>query len=121
MAVAVLPDFDPTLVVDCFGLFIGCINARDRKVVIIYELGGPATVSAICFLRTFHHLSVMDPTSSVLIDLHQRYIWIFRFRPKFGSLLFYPTIARIRDLVNHDIQWGNHRPFARGYITVARV
>ena len=37
MAVAVLPDFDPTLVAGCFSLFIGCVNVRDRKVVIMHE------------------------------------------------------------------------------------
>ena len=108
MAVAVLPDFDPTLVAECFSLFISCINVRDRKVVIIHELEEFATVSTACFLHTFHHLSLMDPTSSVLIDLRQCYNTIFPFVPKFGSLPFYPTIARIHDLVNHDVRWGSH-------------
>ena len=119
MAVAVLPDFDPTLVADCFSLFIGCINVRDRKVVIMHELEELATAAAMCFLRTFHHLSVMDPTSSVLVDLRRRHIGIFPFVPEFGSLPFYSTMARIHDLVR-DVQWGNHRPSTPGYIPAAR-
>ena len=120
MAVAVLPDFDPTLVAGCFNIFIGCINVRDRKVVIIHELEELATVSAMCFLRTFHHLLAVDPTSGVLSDLRQRYNTIFPFGSKFKSLPFYPTMARIHDLVSRDIQWGNYRPSTRGYILVAR-
>ena len=120
MALAVLPDFDPTLVADCFNLFIGCINVRDRKVVIIHELEELATLSAMSFLRTFHHLSVVDPTSSVLADLRQHYNTIFPFGPEFGSLQLYPTVARIHDLVSRRVLWDNYRPSTRGYIPVAR-
>ena len=120
MAVPVLPDFDPTLVADCFNLFISCVNVRDRKVVIIHELEELATVSAMCFLRTFHHLLAVDPTSNVLVDIRQRYIRLFPFGPEFGSLPFYPTMARIHDLVERFALWGNYRPSARGHIPVAR-
>ena len=117
---AVLTEFDPTLVVDCFSVFIGCINVRDRKVVIIHESEELVRVSAMCFLRTLHHLSVMDPTSSVLADLRQRYNMIFPSRPEFGSVPFYSTMAKIHDLIDRRDQRGNYRPSTRGHIPVAR-
>ena len=120
MAVAVLPDFDPTLVAGCFSVFIGCISVKNRKVVIIHELEELATVSAMCFLRTFHHLLAVDPTSNVLSDIRQRYHTIFPFGPEFESLPFYPTMARIHDLVSRHVRWGNYRPSTRGHIPIAR-
>ena len=120
VAEAVLPDFDPTLVADCFSVLIGCINVRNRKVVVIHESEELATVSAMCFLRTFHHLSVTNPTSSVLADLRHRYNRIFPFEPEFDVLPFYPTMAKIHDLVNRDVQWGKYRSSTRGHIPLAR-
>ena len=73
--------------------------------MIIHGLGELATVSAMFFLRTFHHLSVTDPASSVLADLRHRYNKIFPFRPEFGGLPFYSTMAKIYDSVNHNVQW----------------
>ena len=115
----VLPDFDPTLVEGCFGVFIGCITVRDRKVAIVQGLEELATLSATCFLRTFHHLSLMNPTSSVLADLRQRYNKIFPFGVEFWSLSFYPTMAKIHDLLNSDVRWGNYKPFTQGHIPAA--
>ena len=120
MTVAVFPDFDPTLVADCFNLFIGCINVRNHKVAITHESEELATVSAMCFFRTFHHLSVADPTSSVLTDLRQRYNRIFPFGPEFKGLPFYSTMAKIHDLLNLNVQWGEYRPSAHGHVSVAR-
>ena len=120
MAMAVLPDFDSTLVAACFSVFVGCVHVRDRKVVIIHELEELATVSAMCFFRTLHHLSAMDPTSSVLVDLRQRYITIFPFVPEFGSLPLYPTMAQIHHLFTFRTIPRNYRPSTRGHITVAR-
>ena len=120
MEMAVLADFDPTLVADCFTIFIGCVNVNNGGVVITHESEELATASAACFLRTFHHLSITDPTSGVLEDLRQRYNGIFLFGPDFRDLPFYYTMARIHDLVNRPIQWDNYRPCARGHISAAR-
>ena len=116
-----LPDFDPTLVMDCFSIFIGCISVRDCEVVIMHESEELATISAACFLRTFHHLSVTDPTSSVLMDLRQQYNRLFPFTPVFRGLLpFYCTLAEIHDMVNWNVQWGNYRLSPQGDIPVAQ-
>ena len=118
--IATLADFDPTLVTDCFSIFIGCINVKHHKVLIINGSEELATISATCFLRTFHHLLVMDPTSSVLADLRQQYYRIFPFGLDFGGPPLYYTMARIHDLVDRHVQWGSYKTSARGHISAAR-
>ena len=120
VTVVTFADFNPTLVVDCFNIFIGCISVRDCKVAIVHKSEELAAISATCFLHTFHHLSVTDPTSSVLTDLCQRYNKHFPFVPVFRGLPFYCTMAKIHDLVNRDVQWGNYRPSSQGHIPIAQ-
>ena len=122
---AALTHSNPTLVADCFSILIGCINIDNRKVAIIPGLEQLATLSATCFLRTFHHLSVTDPTSSILADVRRRYRRIFPFEENFTGLPFCHTVARILVLDSrhwnpHYIQWGNYRPSAQEQIVVAR-
>ena len=120
VTMAVLAEFEPTLIAACFNIFTGCINVRGHKVVVVHESEELATLSARCFLRTFHHLSVTDPASIVLTDLRHRYNKIFPFSPEFGDLSFYSTMARIHDLLNYNDQWGNYIPSAQGHIPIAR-
>ena len=54
---------NPTLVVDCFNMFIGCIKIVGGDVVIAPGLERLATVSAVGLLRTFAHLSAADQMS----------------------------------------------------------
>ena len=115
-----LIDFNPTLVADCFNVFISCVRVSNRKVVVIQGLEQLATLSATCFLRTFHQLSVMDPTSSVLVDLRQRYKTVFPARTDFRGLPFYHTMDKIRGLVDHPVQWSNYESPTRGHIPVAQ-
>ena len=130
-----LGNFDPTLVSGCFDVFIDCIkvDVNDRKVVVIQGLEELAAVSAMCFLRTFHHLSVMNPTSNVLEDVRQRYRKVFRYSPDFSGLPFYCTMTKIQSLVNKSWnprrgQWNEWKPstqewvsFARGMAEIAQV
>ena len=44
--VSVLTDFDPTLVVCCFNVFVGCVSVDNHGVVIMQGLEQLATVSA---------------------------------------------------------------------------
>ena len=125
VSMAVLANFDPSLVADCFGIFIGCINVSNRKVVVIQGLEELATVSAMCFLRTFNHLLVVDPTSSVLADLRQRYNRVLPFRTNFWGLPFYYTMAKIHGLVNQTwdprhVRWDNYKPSTQEHIPVAQ-
>ena len=125
VTMAVLPDFDPTLVAGCFGVFISSINVNNHKVVIIQGLEELATLSAMCFLRTFHHLSVMDPTSSVLEDVRRRHDRVFPFGTDFGGFPLYYAMAKIHGLVNRTwgsshVQWDNYRPSTQEHVQVAR-
>ena len=125
MAMGVLPDFDPSLVANCFGVFIGCINVGNHKVVIMHGLEELATLSAMCFLRTFHYLLIMDPTSNVLEDVRRRHDRIFPLGTDFGSLQFYYAMAKIHGLINQTwdsrhVRWDNYRPSTQEYIPVAQ-
>ena len=101
-----LANFNSTLVVDCFSIFISCIDVSKRKAVIMQGLEQLATVSAMCFLRTFHHISAADQTSSVLEDVRRRYRSAFPFGVDFMGLPFHYTIARIHVLVNR--RWNSN-------------
>ena len=119
----VLPDFDPILVAGCFGVFIGSIDVSNREVMIIQGLEELALLSAMCFLRTFHHLSVMDPTSSVLEDVRRRHNRAFPSGTSFGGLPFYLATAKIYGLVNQTwgrVQWDNYRPSTQEHIQITR-
>jgi hypothetical protein len=122
-----LGSFDPTLVSSCFDVFIDCIkvDASNNKVAIIQGLEQLAAMSATCFLRTLHHLSVMDPTSSVLKDIRQRYKRVFPPGTDFGGLPFYYTMTKIRSLANRHwnprrIQWDECRPPTQEWISFTR-
>ena len=122
-----LGSFDPTLVSSCFDVFIDCIkvDASNNKVAIIQGLEQHAIVSATCFLRTFHHLSVMDPTSRVLKDIRQRYKRVFPPETDFGDLPFYYTMTEIRSLADRHwnprhIQWDEFKPPTQEWISFAR-
>ena len=41
--------FKPTLVADCFNVFIGCVNVSNRKVTIVQGLEQLTTVSTVEF------------------------------------------------------------------------
>ena len=99
-----LDNSDPTLVSGCFDVFIDCIKVDVDKleVVIIQGLEQLATVSAMCLLRTFYHLSIMDPTSTVLKDVRHRYIRIFHRRGPYGSPFDY-TLSRIHVLADKSV------------------
>jgi hypothetical protein len=124
-----LGNFDPTLVSGCFDVFIDCIkvDVNNRKVVITQGLEQLATVSAMCFLRTYHHLSVMNPNSVVLEDVRQRYRRVFSptINFDFSGLPFYYTMTKIHSLANRRwnprrIQWGESRPSAQEWISFTR-
>ena len=101
-----LSPLDPILVIDCFTVFIGCINVSNGKALILQGLKELATVSARGLFRTLHHLMVMDPTSSVLADLHRRYNKVFPTEVDFKGLPFYYTMTMVHALAD---RFGNPR------------
>ena len=134
VAMPELSHLDPILVLDCFGVFIGCVNVNDGKAAVIKGLEQLATVSATGFFRTFRHLIVMDPTSNILADLHRRYNKVFPTKVDFTGLPFSSTMVMVHTLVNrfgnpHYVWWNNHRlpgqeqhiPFSRRMMEAAQV
>jgi hypothetical protein len=125
--------FDPSLVEDCLGIFAGCINVSSSKVVVAQGSEQLVIASATSFFRTFRHLSVMDPTSSVLTDLRRRYHRILPLTADFRGLPFFHTMTKIHALVNQDwnprhIRWRDYSPsaqevlpFSRHMVEVAQV
>ena len=125
---ATMPDLtglDPSLVVDCFNIFVGCLSSSNGKVVIIQGLEQLATVSAACFLHTFSYLTTIDPASSVLATVRRRYNRMFPSDIDFRGLPFYCTIIEIHALVSKDgnprnLEWDYYKPPERELTHFAR-
>ena len=132
MSISELSHFHPALVLDCFNVFVGCINVSDGKVIVMQGLEQLATVSVASFLGTFHNLTIMNPTSSILEDLHRRYIAIFPPEADFTGLPFHSTMTTIHALAsrfgNPRYVWWHSRklsdgeciPFSRCMVEVAQ-
>ena len=121
-----LTNFDPTLVIDCFNAFAGCINVRKHKAAVVEGLEQLAVLSAMCFLHAFHHLSAVDPTSSVVEDIRRHHKRTFPVGTDFGGLLWYCAIAKIYGLTNqnlilHNTQWDNLGLSAQQHIPIAQA
>ena len=124
-----LTRFDPALVVGCFNIFINCVSVTNDRVVTTRGFEELAAASARCFLRTFLHLSVTDPTSSTLVDLRKRYNTIFPFSTDFTGLPFCSTMTTIHLLFYrrmHFPSWNNNIwltqervPFSRDVVETA--
>ena len=127
---AAMPEFvcfDPSLVIGCFHVLIGCVHVDGKTLVILQDLEELATLSARFFLRTFRHLYTMNPTSSTVEDLRQRYdrvfpsVWVDP-----SSLPFCYTTIATHVLVNQNCKppkqwkwWGESRPSAQEQIQLA--
>ena len=121
-----LTGMDPTIVVDFFNVFIGCISISGGKWVVLQGLERLAMVSVGCFLRTFHYLWVTDPASGVLIDLRRRYHKVFALETNFSGLPFHHTIQIIHALAHEcwdycsTIQWDDYKPSGQELIPLAQ-
>ena len=118
--------FDPSLVTDCFNIFVGCLSVSNGKVVIMQGLEQLAMVSARGFFHTLRHLSATRPTSSVLADQLRRYHQVFPFETDFRGLPFYHTMINIHALAgqrhwdSRSIQWIDYKPFTQELIPFAQ-
>jgi hypothetical protein len=115
VTIAEYTNFDPTVAIDCFNIFVGYVSVSNDKVVIVQGLEELTTLSAKCLFRTLRHLSATHPTSSVLVDLRRRYNRIFGPTPEFRGLPFYHTMTNIHNLVDddwspRDVGWTNYQP-----------
>ena len=91
------------------------------------KVGPTRDVSANGFFRALHHLATMDPTSTALEDLQQRYNQVSPSKLNFTGLPFYSTMSNIHALAGRfgnprDIRWPhpNRRLFVREHIPLAR-
>ena len=114
LSLSELSHFHPSIVIDCFNVFINCISFNDCKAGIVQGLERLATASAAGFFHTFHNLTLMDPTSSVLEEIHQRYSTIFPPEADFTDLPFRSTMAAIHTLTSrfgnpHQVWIENNR------------
>lgn len=133
MSMPELNNLDPNLVVDCFSVFVGCININNDKMVVTEGLEQLATVSANSFFRTFHHLIIMDPTSSVLDVLYRSYNKVFPIEVDFTEFPFCSAMTMAHSWVNRFgnpryVWWKNHTlpgqehiPFSRRMAEAAQV
>ena len=125
---ATMPDLiglEPSLIVECLNIFVGCLSFSNRKVVIIQGLEQLATVSATAFFHTFLRLTTVDPASGVLADVRRRYDGIFPFDTDFRGLRLYSTIIKIHALVSKDwnprnFEWDDYKPSGQELIPFAR-
>jgi hypothetical protein len=118
--------FHPTLVFACFDVFTRSVSVSNGRVVIMRGFEQFAMVSAAALFRTLHHLATMDPTSSALVDLQQRYDEVFPSELDVTNLPFYSTMTDIHALAGRfgnprDIRWHNHRMPVQEHTLFARL
>ena len=121
-----LADFDPTLIADCFGAFIGCVkvDVNKRDVAVVQGFEQLSMVSALSFFNTTSHLLVMHPTSSTLEDVRQRYLKVFSTEADFHDHQFYHVMNAVRCLFvpcmgRRSFQWNGYEPSTNEHIMVA--
>ena len=121
-----LDDLDPTLVADCFDIFIGCVKVVDRTAMVTQVLEPLATVSATCLLLTFSHLSVVDPSSDILGEVRRRYMMVFDPWTNTRGLPFPYTFCAIEGIFypDRDERWldlGGYKPSSDEQIITAHA
>ena len=124
--ITTLTSFDPTLVAGCFDAFVSCIKVGDNKsdVVIMQGFEQLATASALSFFNTVSHLFAMGSTSSVLEDVHQRYLRVFPAQADFHGHRFYHAVNAthclfVRSRDRRSFQWSDYEPSAHEHAIVA--
>ena len=122
-----LADFTPTLVSGCFGILIDCIKVNEGNPVIIQGMEQLVELSVMHFFLAYSHLSVMDPMSSVLVGIHQRYRRIFPHDLDFNGLPSRHTLGAIHEAIYSDpkvevlIEWGDYKPTNHEHVAVAHA
>ena len=142
LATKTLTDLDPTLVVDCFNIFLGCVKVADSHVTITQGLEQLARGAALCFLQTLSHLAAINPTSRVLEDVSHRYTTAFPLWANFDDLPFSHTLTTIhrvfyqarREQITREfrgilfkevtwwrVRWEDYKLFNNEHTTLARA
>lgn len=125
---ATLANFKPSLVEDCFNVFISCVTVIDQRAVVVQGLEELAESSALSLLRMVSHLLATDPTSGVLMHVHWCYNRIFSPRTDVTNLPFYHSFGVIHRLLNagrsgqeprHD--WQDYKPSRNEHAVAAQA
>ena len=126
-----LVEFSLPLVSNCFDILIDCIKVNNRNPVIVQGVEQLAEASAMCFFLTYSHLSVMDPMSSILEDIRQRYGRIFTPDLNYAGLPFLRILGRIHEVIHSQWQfetptespteWRDYEPTDHEHVAVAHA
>ena len=122
-----LPHVEPTLVSDCFNIFIDCVNVNDDVVEIVDRSKHLMSTAATGFLRTSYQLLVTGSNRSAMVDLRRHCRKSFKFY-NFSDLRDLPsgyTMILIHSLFNENsflrrISWNDHRPSAPEHVLLAQ-
>ena len=87
--------FHPSIVIDCFKIFADCISVGKCKAVVVQGSEQLAAVSASALLDTLQNITLIDPTSNILEDLHRRYNAVVSPLADFAGLPLDSTISAI--------------------------
>ena len=126
MTIAPPTGFNPSLVVDCFNILVGCTRVVNSHVVTPHGLEQLETASTMCLLHTFSHLSVMGPMPTVLTEVHLRYQRVFPPDAIYKDHPLYHTLGAIYNAFYPDgdhqwLDWGSHRPTTHEHVVVTRT
>ena len=134
-----LAAFDSTLVSACFDILASCMSIVRGKVVILQGSEELAALSFLCFLRTFSHLTTVDPTSSAFKDVRLRYTRVFPIETDFKGLpshhrfsiihnIFYPSYKWVMyrgyyEVTTHrpKIQWRGYKPSSTERVALVQL
>ena len=126
-----LVEFSLLLVSNCFDILIDCIKVNNRNPVIVQGMEQLAEASAMCFFLTYSHLSTMDPMSSILGDIRQRYGRIFTPDLNYADLPFPRILGRIHEVIHSrqdfetptelPAEWKDYEPTDHEHVAVAHA
>ena len=126
-----LVEFSLLLVSNCFDILIDCIKVNNRNPVIVQGMEQLAEASAMCFFLTYSHLSTMDPMSSILEDIRQRYGRIFTPDLNYAGLPFPRILGRIHEVIHSrwefetptesPMEWRDYKPTDHEHVAVAHA
>jgi len=127
-AMTTLADFDPALVSACFEVLTSCVADVDGEPVITRGSEELAAVSAKCCLHTFSHLRTMDPTSSVLRDVGERYTGAFPLTTQSTILPDCHSLGVLHSIFHQShskwpmkVQWNDYKPSDNEHVTYVQL
>ena len=114
------------VVADCFSIFSSCFITRDDGVAIVTRGSEQlAESSAMCFLRAFSSLSITEPMSTVIRDVHKRYERAFPSRVELHGLPRPIIVSAVHHLFAEpqdrtEINWRDYNPTTDELIPFSR-